>query len=81
VACRPGFFLPVRVLSQRFRTLLLARLQAAFVAGELPFSGSLAAIAEPDAFAERLDALRAVEWVVYCRSVIEHLIAECYQCP
>ena len=34
VACRPGFFLPVRVLSRRFRTLLLARLQAAFVAGE-----------------------------------------------
>ena len=30
VACRPGFFLPVRVLSRRFRTLFLARLQAAF---------------------------------------------------
>jgi Putative transposase len=61
VACRPGFFLPVRVLSRRFRTLFLAQLQAAFVAGELHFSGTLATLAEPTAFAVRLDALRAVE--------------------
>src|ERR1041385_6927476 len=61
VACRPGFFLPVRVLSRRFRELFLARLQAAFTAGELRFSGVLAALAEPDVFAQRLDALRAVE--------------------
>ena len=67
VACRPGFFLPVRVLSRRFRTLFLARLQAAFVAGELRFSGTLAALAAPNAFAERLDTLRAVEWVVYAK--------------
>ena len=44
VACRPGFFLPVRVLSRRFRELFLARLQAAFTAGELRFSGALAAL-------------------------------------
>ena len=61
VACRPSFFLPVRVLSRRFRELFLARLQAAFTAGELRFSGALAALAEPDVFAQRLDALRAVE--------------------
>ena len=67
VACRPGFFLPVRVLSRRFRTLFLAQLQAAFVAGELHFSGTLATLAEPTAFAVRLDALRAVEWVVYAK--------------
>jgi hypothetical protein len=67
VACRPGFFLPVRVLSRRFRTLFLARLQAAFAAGDLHFSGSLAGLAETAAFAERLDALCAVEWVVYAK--------------
>jgi hypothetical protein len=67
VACRPGFFLPVRVLSRQFRTLFLAQLQAAFVAGELHFSGTLATLAEPTAFAVRLDALRAVEWVVYAK--------------
>ena len=67
VACRPGFFLPVHVLSRRFRTLFLARLQAAFAAGELHFSGTLAAPAEPSAFAARIDALRALEWVVYAK--------------
>ena len=67
IACRPGFFLPVRVLSRRFRELFLARLQAAFTAGELRFSGALAALAESGAFAERLDGLRATEWVVYAK--------------
>src|ERR1700761_1179655 len=53
VACRPGFFLPVRVLSRRFRELFLARLRAAFAAGELRFSGTLAALVRSAAFAER----------------------------
>src|ERR1700710_2688527 len=57
VACRPGFLLPVRVLSRRFREVFVARLLAAFVKGELRFSVALAALAEPTAFAERLAAL------------------------
>jgi hypothetical protein len=68
VACRPGFLLPVRVLSRRFREVFVARLQAAFVRGELRFSGALAALAGPTAFAERLAALLDVEWVVYAKS-------------
>jgi len=67
VACRPGFFLPVRVLSRRFRELFLARLKAAFAASQLRFSGILAALAEPAAFAECLDVLRASEWVVFAK--------------
>ena len=67
VACRAGFFLPVHVLSRRFRSLFLERLQTAFAAGELHFSGTLAALVRSAAFAERLDALRAVEWVVYAK--------------
>lgn len=67
VACRPGFFLPVRVLSRQFRELFLARLRAAFTAGELRFSGTLAALAEPDNFAGRLNALHGIEWVVYAK--------------
>ena len=67
VACRPGFFLPVRVLSRRFRDLFLARLEAAWAAGELRFSGALAALAEPDGFAAGLEALRGIEWVVYAK--------------
>ena len=67
VPCRPGFFLPVRVLSRRFRTLFLERLRAASAAGELCFSGELASLADPAPLAERLDALRRVEWVVYAK--------------
>jgi hypothetical protein len=67
VACRPGFFLPVRVLSQRFRELFVARLAAAYAAAELRFSGGLASLAEPDAFAGRLAALRGIDWVVYAK--------------
>jgi Putative transposase/Transposase zinc-binding domain len=67
VSCRPGFFLPVRVLSRRFRTLFLDRLRGAFEAGDLHFSGTLAALAGPEAFAGRLAELRGVEWVVYAK--------------
>ena len=67
IACKPGFFLPVRVLSRRFRTLFLKRLNAAFEAGELRFSGTLAALAGPAAFAERSTGLKTIEWVVYAK--------------
>jgi hypothetical protein len=67
VACRPGFFLPVRVLSQRFRDLFVARLAAASAAGELRFSGTLASLAEPDPLAGRLAGLRGIDWVVYAK--------------
>jgi Putative transposase/Transposase zinc-binding domain len=67
VACRPGFFLPVRVLSRRFRRLFLGELQAAYAGGRLGFFGELAALARPAAFANRLAALRRQEWVVYAK--------------
>ena len=67
VACRPGFFLPVRVLSRLFRRLFLAELDAAFVAGRLDFFGALADLADPAAFTRQLDQLRRVEWVVYAK--------------
>src|SRR5881398_2727553 len=41
IACRPGFFLPVRVLSRLFRRLFLEHLQAAFETGKLQFFSSL----------------------------------------
>lgn len=67
IPCRPGFFLPVRVLSRRFRTLFLERLRAAFEAGELRFSGTMETLACSAAFGERLKALRRIEWVVYSK--------------
>jgi hypothetical protein len=67
VACRPGFFLPVRVLSRLFRRLFLEELQAAFEAGHLQFVSDLAGLAEPDAFARTLAECRKLEWVVYAK--------------
>ena len=67
IACRPGFFLPVRVLSRLYRRLFLERLRAAFDAGMLGFFGELAGLAKPAAFAAHLRPLRRVEWVVYAK--------------
>jgi Putative transposase/Transposase zinc-binding domain len=67
VACRPSFFLPVRVLSRLFRRLFLRDLQATFAAGHLHFFGDLAPLADPATFAQRLDQLRRADWVVYAK--------------
>jgi hypothetical protein len=67
IACRPGFFLSIRVLSRLFRRLFLERLTAAYQAGRLEFFADLAALAEPAAFKSHLDALQKVEWVVYAK--------------
>ena len=53
VACRPGFFLPVRVLSRYFRRVLLAALQDAFESGQLHFAGRLQPLADFRRFAEQ----------------------------
>jgi len=67
VACRSGFFLPVRVLSRLFRRLFLQELENAFAAGKLRFFSNLASLAEPQAFARRLGELRHLDWVVYAK--------------
>ncbi|MDP3738380.1 MAG: IS91 family transposase [Hyphomonadaceae bacterium] len=67
VACRPGFFLPVRVLSRLFRRLFMERLLAAHKAGRLKFFGDHAALANAQAFAAYLAPLRRAEWVVYAK--------------
>jgi hypothetical protein len=67
IACRPGFFLSVRVLSRLFRRLFLERLTAAYQAGRLEFFADQAALAEPAAFKAHLAALRKHEWVVYAK--------------
>jgi hypothetical protein len=67
ISCRPGFFLPVRVLSRLFRRLLLERLLAAHDARRLQFFGDHAPLAERHAFAAHLVPLRKAEWVVYAK--------------
>jgi len=67
IGCRPGFFLPVRILSRLYRRLFLERLQAAFNTGDLSFFGSLASLVEPHAFAEHLKLVRRINWVVFAK--------------
>ena len=67
IACRRGFFLPVRVLSRLFRRLFLRDLQKAFDTGHLRFFGKLSDLSDPEVFARRLDALRHTNWVVYAK--------------
>src|SRR5579872_3085785 len=67
VGCRPGFFLPVKVLSRLYRRLFLTRLQAAFDAGQLRFCGTLTSLAARGVFAACLRPLRAIPWVVYAK--------------
>src|SRR5436853_3774775 len=65
VSCRPGFFLPVRVLSRLFRRLFLERLTAAHK--QLQFFGNHTPLANAQAFAAYLAPLRKTEWVVYSK--------------
>lgn len=80
MSCRPGFFLPVRVLSRLFRRLFLAQLQDAFDAGQLRFFNDLEPLQIPGAFARYLVPAKQAEWVVYAkppfggpRQVLEYL--------
>ena len=67
IACKRGFFLPVRVLSRLFRRLFLEGLAALRDAGRLAFFGDLAPLAVKDAFDAALARLSRCEWVVYAK--------------
>ncbi len=67
VNCRPGFLLPVRVLSRLFRRLFLEALEKAFLDGGLQFFGELKGLQAGPAFAAYLAPLRQFEWVVYAK--------------
>ncbi|WP_412549982.1 transposase [Sinorhizobium meliloti] len=67
IACKPGFFLPVRVLSRLFRRLFLQHLEKAFEAGKLQFFTALQHLNERNAFRCYLAPLRKTDWVVYAK--------------
>jgi hypothetical protein len=68
IASRPGFFLPVRVLSRLFRRLFLEMLATAHAEGRLVFFGALETLAVPRAFAAFVKRQRRVEWVTYAKA-------------
>ena len=65
--CRPGFFLPVRVLSRLFRGKFVAGLRAAFNDGRLELHGRLTRYWHPRAFEQLLREACRTEWVVYAK--------------
>jgi putative transposase/transposase-like zinc-binding protein len=67
IACTPGFFLPVKVLSRVFRGKFLERLKQAHADGTLSFQGSLAPLHDEAAFAAHLRPLYEKDWVVYAK--------------
>jgi len=78
IPCRAEFFLPVRTLSRCFRDIFVQQLQRAFEAGTLRFPPSIAGLADREAFASRLAALRQTEWVVFAKppfATPDHVLA------
>ena len=67
MACRAGFFLPVRVLSRLYRRLFLEKLAAAHRAGKLKFFNDLAPLADAKSFATAMAPLRRAEWIVFAK--------------
>ena len=66
-ACRPTFFLPVRVLRRGFRRLFLTMLRQAYTAGALTWEGHCHPLTEPARWQQCLSPLRATAWVVYAK--------------
>jgi hypothetical protein len=68
IACRKdSFFLPVRLLSHRFRKKFLWQLRQAFRHGALPFTGELRSLASPAAFEALCEKASKIEWVVHSK--------------
>lgn len=67
IACRPGFFLPVRVLSRLFRRRFLEALTVCHRNGDLHFYGDHAHLDDDTSFNDWLAPMRQQEWVVYAK--------------
>lgn len=67
VASRPGFFLPVRVLSRLFRRLFLDKLIQAHATGRLHFFGHLKHLDDQSAFQRFILPLRKLDWYLYTK--------------
>ena len=67
IACRPRFFLSVRVLSALYRGLFLHHLKKAYEEGNLQFAGEIECLASAEAFNRLLKKARRKKWVVYAK--------------
>ena len=67
VRCKPGYLLPVRVLSRLFRRLFLTGIAEAHAAGRLAFFGDFDSLRHRAAFAAHLAPLNRKNWFVYAK--------------
>jgi hypothetical protein len=67
VAARQGYLLPVKVLAKLFRGKFLAAVRQAYDRGELKLTGSVASLAQPQAFRKLLARLYRRDWIVYAK--------------
>ena len=67
VSCKPGFFLPVRVLSRLYRRLFLEKLTQAYQLNQLQFFAQQQTIKEEKPFMDWIKSLSQIEWVVYAK--------------
>jgi hypothetical protein len=67
VPSRKKFFIPVKVLSRKFRGKFLAFLKEAYQNSDLKFYGKLESLSGKSNFQALIDSLYQKEWVVYCK--------------
>lgn len=67
IACRRGFFLPVRVLSRLFRRRFIEELERLHHSGQLQFFGEHEPLTDAGTFNRWLAEQRKCEWVVYAK--------------
>ena len=67
VCSRKKFFIPVKVLSRKFRGKFLAFFKEAFQDGNLEFHGKIEPFSGKIKFQALIDTLYQTEWVVYCK--------------
>jgi hypothetical protein len=67
IACRPGFFLSVRVLGCLFRAKFLSFLRDAYERRHISFHGQQQHLEEPARFRQLVETLKEKNWVVYAK--------------
>ena len=73
ICSRPGFFLPVKVLSCLFRGKFLDGLKKVYEAGKMNFPGKIEALKRAPAFQRFLTDLYQQAWVVYCKPPLKRV--------
>ena len=80
ISCKSGYFVPVIVLSKRFRRKFLDQVKKLYREGVFDLGGSLQPLQEPATFQQFIDTLYTTDWVVYAKrsfpavhNVVEYL--------